>query len=332
MATINGIYVWVEKESMGRPVKVPQHPVEKGLPITDLVVKEAKSLSISGKIVDTKNMKADAIISKLEELEYNGSLINYSGREVVSNFMIVDFNADKDNKIHGGANFDMELLEVRISKSAYDPAKQKKAEAAKNASNPTLEVGAIVVFKGGPVYVSSDATKAAATRGRSTCKITNINNKSWSKHDYHLVSTDGKKVYGWVDKENIEGTGTSSGTNKTNTSANNNTGVQQVQKAKTEAKPQADNGLFTKTGELTEQKIVGTPDDFLGKIIWIKGKGYYTEQSATIRPRSQPAQIIPNVAFPESKVFYLKDDAKLIKIGLYARYVFPVGTPIYRAK
>ena len=202
------------------------------MPITDLVTKEAKTLSISGKIVDTKNMKADAIISKLEELEYKGSLINYSGREVVGNFMIANFNTDKDNKIHGGANFEMELLEVRISKSAYDPAKQKQAEQTKKVNNPTLAVGAIVVFKGGPVYVSSDATKAAATRGRSTCKITNINNKSWSKHDYHLISTDGKKVYGWVDKENIEGAGTSSGVDKTIVAPPTNGGVQQVQNTK----------------------------------------------------------------------------------------------------
>ena len=76
----------------------------------------------------------------------------------------------------------------------------------------------------------SDAKKAAATRGRSTCKITiapdtnKVLNNSWAIHKYHLISTDGKKVYGWVDKENIEGTGS------TGTSGTTNGGTQQVTK------------------------------------------------------------------------------------------------------
>lgn len=208
MATINNIYVFVDKESMGRPVTVPQHKVETGLPLTDLVKKGAKTLSINGEIVDTKSLKADEIINKLENLEYTGSLIKYIGKENVGNFMIADFNVDHDKNIHGGAAFDMQLVEARIAKSAYDPSKQKAAEEEKNKTNPTLEVGSIVVFTGGYVYVSSDAAKPAATRGRSTCKITIINERSWSIHDYHLISTDGGMVYGWVDKGNIEGSGT----------------------------------------------------------------------------------------------------------------------------
>lgn len=224
MPTINNIYIWVESEDVSRPIKIPQHPVEKGLPISDNVRKEPKTLSISGKIVDTPTLKAKAIIDKIENLKNSGSLINYSGLNILGNYLISSFDTNEDNKTWGGANFSMELVEARIAKSSYDPSKQKAAEKEKQINNPTLEVGAIVVFKGGSVYVSSDATKAAATRGRSTCKITIINTRSWSKHDYHLISTDGKKVYGWVDVENIEGTGSSG------TSGTTNGGTQQVTK------------------------------------------------------------------------------------------------------
>ena len=219
---------FVEDESLSRSSAIPQHPTESGLPITDNVKEEPKSLSISGKIVSTGNKKADTIISEIEALRTGGSLIKYSGRNVVGNFLIRSFNTSHPHTIWGGANFDMELVEVRIAKSAYDPSKQKAAEAAKKTSKPTLAVGGIVVFKGGSVYVSSDAVKAAATRGRSTCKITIINERSWSLHDYHLISTDGKMVYGWVDVENIEGTGSSSGAVKTNTRGTTNAGTQQV--------------------------------------------------------------------------------------------------------
>lgn len=220
MATINNLYINVKTESISRSSDITQHPVESGLPTTDNSKRKPKSLSISGKIVDTTKYKAKTIIDKIEAFKDNGSLIKYCGLNNLGNYLISSFNTTQNNM--GGADFDMELVEVRISKSAYDPSKQKAAEKAKQANNPTLKVGAIVVFKGGSVYVSSDAKKAAATRGRSTCKITIINNRSWSKHDYHLISTDGKKVYGWVDKENIEGTGSSG------TSGATNSGTQQV--------------------------------------------------------------------------------------------------------
>ena len=115
---------------------------------------------------------------------------------------------------------------MRIAKSAYVPKKEsdkEKEDAAKK--NFTITVGSIVVFKGGAVYVSSDASKAAATRGRSTCECTKISTKSWSVHQYHLISTDGGKVYGWVDKKNIEGT------QQTSTSGKTNAGTQQVKKS-----------------------------------------------------------------------------------------------------
>lgn len=231
MATINNLYIQVQSENINRSSDIPQHPVEDGLPTTDNVRKKPKTLSISGKIVDTKGYNAKTIIEKIEALKDKGSLIKYCGVDNLGNFLISSFNTTKDKTIWGGANFDMELVEVRITKSAYDPSKQKSAEKAKQVNNPTLKAGAIVVFKGGSVYVSSDAKKAAATRGRSTCKIEIPNSKSkpirtesWAKHPIHLVSTDGKKVYGWVDKENIEGTGS------TGTSGTTNGGTQQVVK------------------------------------------------------------------------------------------------------
>ena len=229
MATLNDIYVFVENEDLSRSSTIPQHPVEKGLPITDNVREQPKSLSISGKIVAVGKKTAETIISEIEKLRTGGSLIKYVGRNVVGNFMIQTFDTSHTNTVWGGAEFSMQLVEIRVVKSAYDPSKQKKAEDDKKKTNPTLEVGAIVVFKGGSVYVSSDARTAAANRSRQTCKITKISTKSWSIHQYHLISTEKvypHNVYGWVDKANIEGAGTSSGTDKTITTPVNPTGTQ----------------------------------------------------------------------------------------------------------
>jgi hypothetical protein len=135
-----------------------------------------------------------------------GTLLLYQGRNVVSSLQIRAFDTDHPNTNNGGADFMMTLEKVRTAKSAYVPktaSDTEKDEAAKSDVDNVV-VGDTVIFKGGPVYVSSDATRAASTRGRSTCRVTKISTQSWSIHQYHLISEDGGKVYGWVDKANIE--------------------------------------------------------------------------------------------------------------------------------
>lgn len=222
MATINNIPIFVKTENITRDTEGTQHPTEKGLPLTDTIRNKPKSISISGSIVDAGTLKAKDIINKIENLRTKGSLISYSGVNTMGNFQIRGFQTDFENSVWGGANFDMELVEVRIAKSSYN-AKSTSGGTTNKKNNPDLSVGSIVVFTGGSVYKSSDATKAAATRGRSTCKITQISTKSYSIHQYHLISEDKGKVYGWVDKSNIEGTGNSG------TAATTNGGTQQVQ-------------------------------------------------------------------------------------------------------
>lgn len=230
MALINGMYVFVEHENIQKSIESTSHPTEKGLPITSTIQKQPIELSIDGRIVDNSKYDAKTTRGKLEELLNSGSLITYSGRISAKNMQIQSFNSDYDNKTWGGFTFSMTLRQVRIAKSSYTPKKQTvtKQKQAKKAA-PKLEVGAIVVFTGGNVYVSSDATKAAAKRGRSTCKITIINTKSWAKHQYHLISTDGGKVYGWVDKANIEGVASAS------TGSKQNGGTKQVSSGKNTA-------------------------------------------------------------------------------------------------
>lgn len=225
MAILNGLYIHVVDESAEREVQATSHPVEQGIPTTDTVKAMALSIKISGKIVDYDGMKASQVLSKIRTWQSSGTLMMYRGRNVASNMQIRSFESEHPNTNSGGADFSMVLEQVRIAKSAYvpKPKKPKKPSTSATTSTPVpLYVGAIVVFKGGPVYVSSDAAKKAATRGRSTCKITIISTKSYSVHQYHLISTDGGRVYGWVDKSNIETTQT------TSTSAKTNAGTQQV--------------------------------------------------------------------------------------------------------
>ena len=230
MALINNLYIFVENESVKESINSTSHPTEKGLPITSTIQKEPTELTIQGKIVKNKKVDAKTAKSKIEKLKNSGSLVTYKGRTTLKNMQIQSFDYEYSNKVWGGFDFSMTLKQVRIAKPSY--GKKKKSNVvikAGKASNPKLEVGATVIFKGGNVYVSSDAKKPSAKRGRSTCKITKIKNASWAVHKYHLISKDGKMVYGWVDKSDIEGIQSSSIGNK------KNTGTKQVNEGKGKA-------------------------------------------------------------------------------------------------
>lgn len=69
------------------------------------------------------------------------------------------------------------------------------------SGNTAVNVGDIVRFKGGNVYLSANAVKASSTRSESRCKVTAKH--SGGKHPYHLISEDGKGVWGWVDSDNV---------------------------------------------------------------------------------------------------------------------------------
>ena len=57
-------------------------------------------------------------------------------------------------------------------------------------------VGSKVKFLGGGF--THPQTKKCRSRKRSfCCELTIISNEAWSIHPWHIVSTDGGKVYGW---------------------------------------------------------------------------------------------------------------------------------------
>lgn len=67
----------------------------------------------------------------------------------------------------------------------------------------TLSKGDIVTFTGGAVYISSTAVNEAKNKDElSKCRVTAVNLKG--SRPYHLVSMDGKGVYGWVNVVSIK--------------------------------------------------------------------------------------------------------------------------------
>lgn len=227
MALINNIYVLAEKEEAGNDVELTTHPTESGFPVSDSIIKKPTSVSISGKIADTENMTAKQIVEKLNALKNSGSVVKYVGQcGTINNLQIENFTPNYDYKNYGGASFSMTLKELKTAKSAYVAPTQTIAEPI--TTTPTkFNVGDKVKFLGGNVYVSSDATSAAANRGSSTCRLTQISSLHNAKHIYHLKSIDcsygsSNYVYGWVDASKVTAVSST-------TAGTTNGGTQQVQ-------------------------------------------------------------------------------------------------------
>lgn len=92
---------------------------------------------------------------------------------------------------------------VKASDLADVENKAQDTQIKPTDGSNTLEKGTVVTFTGGGVYISSTAKLEAKTVDKvSTCKVTAVNTKG--SRPYHLISQDGKGVYGWVNEDSIK--------------------------------------------------------------------------------------------------------------------------------
>ena len=133
MALLNEHYIFIIDEDLKRGVTVSQHPVEKGLGVTDNVKREPKVISLKGEIVGTDAKKK---LDKIEALHQQGKLVKYIGQNILSNALITDFDTSHPNTIYGGCSFTMELTEIRIAKS---PLVVKKTTTKKQVTTKSTK-------------------------------------------------------------------------------------------------------------------------------------------------------------------------------------------------
>lgn len=101
----------------------------------------------------------------------------------------------------------IKLPQVKVKAKKYitvkkrDPKPVSKPSTSKNKKKTAIKKGDKVQFKGGPVYISSDASRPTVTRGKAKCNCTIVNS---NKHPYHLIHYSGAMVYGWVNASDCE--------------------------------------------------------------------------------------------------------------------------------
>jgi|GEM_PF-1637818 hypothetical protein len=79
---------------------------------------------------------------------------------------------------------------------------ENELRITKMVTNTNLNIGDIVIFKGGNIYYGSESVYPANKKAESRCKVTHLSRNA--THPYHIVSLDGKGVYGWVDTKDLE--------------------------------------------------------------------------------------------------------------------------------
>ncbi len=169
MALINNLYIFVESENVDRGLKVSEHPTERGIDLTTIVRRELVTLSLSGKIVGDN---AADTLNKITDLHQSGALVKYEGRNIASNFIIVNFSTGHTNTIYGGCSFDMTLKEVRIAKASASEGitamgvSQIQVNRITERVYHTLKRGETVWYLGEVVYKSKG----------SSCKFIKENN------------------------------------------------------------------------------------------------------------------------------------------------------------
>lgn len=144
MALLEDWYLFVKEESVSSDIEVSEHPVEKGLDITDNVKKNPLTISLSGEIVGKNAAKK---VKKIRTCHRKGKFVTYIGKTILKNAIITKFDVSYTNTIWGGCNFDMELKQIRLAESPY-----KKKTKKKTASKKKSGTKQIITLKTGKIY------------------------------------------------------------------------------------------------------------------------------------------------------------------------------------
>ena len=126
----------------------------------------------------------------------------FKGKDIskdLSKYLLSLSFTDKEEDETDDISISLDDREGKWIKDWLNTNKTAKSETV--TTKGEVKVGNIVQFKGGPVYISSMAAEPTVTRGASKCKCTIANSNA---HPYHLISQDGKGVYGWVNAESVK--------------------------------------------------------------------------------------------------------------------------------
>ncbi|MBR5823724.1 MAG: LysM peptidoglycan-binding domain-containing protein [Paludibacteraceae bacterium] len=196
MATINGMYIFVENEDYSYNVEVTDHVVETGIEITDHVQAKATTLSITGEIVGENS---ETVKNKLKQLEHSGTICKFVGRNTLANCIITNFTPTYTVDIWGGCGFSMSLKEVRTASTSFTSTGKTQETKITGTQQVTQKSTATYVYhtvkKGDTIWALVAATNAPYKKYGMTCdQVMKLNPSAFSKPGDFRTLQIGKKI------------------------------------------------------------------------------------------------------------------------------------------
>lgn len=118
MATIDGLYIFVESEDINYKMNISENPVERGIDIADSCEREPLELSLSGMLLDSEKSSAYEQYTKLRNWQLACKQVKYVGRNVFTG-VITDISKSNDYTVGNGAPVTINMKEIRIANSPY---------------------------------------------------------------------------------------------------------------------------------------------------------------------------------------------------------------------
>lgn len=118
MATIDGLYIFIEKEDINFKMNITSNPTERGIDLTDHSEREPLEFSISGMLLDNERTTAYEQYSKLRNWQLACKQVKFVGRNVFTG-VITDIRKSNDYTVGNGAPVTISMKEIRIANSPY---------------------------------------------------------------------------------------------------------------------------------------------------------------------------------------------------------------------
>lgn len=141
MAIIGDVEFNLLSESRTFDSEITQYSVEDGTDITDHVKPNWRTFSIEGIVGDAED--PPLLHSKFVRMQRKRGFVDYSGRAILTNCLISNFQSNVDDKSARGFRFSMTITQVKVSKPStvalLPIALKVDVEAVKNAGRVQVQ-------------------------------------------------------------------------------------------------------------------------------------------------------------------------------------------------
>ncbi len=124
MATIDGLYIWIESEDITYTMNVTTNPTEQGIDLTDHAEREPIEMSVTGMLLDSEKSSAYEQYTKLRNWQLACKQVKFVGRNVFTG-VITDISKSNDYTVGNGARVSLTLKEIRIANTPYQTSNKQ---------------------------------------------------------------------------------------------------------------------------------------------------------------------------------------------------------------